>query len=129
MSIASWIERCEKFDDMHITTHKDVRQAMLSEIDDLRADLAAAKAETQRIILSANEAAAILGDQCEKMEEERDDALRDLAAAKALLQRVLTCGLNEGYGSMSQERKAGRLFTDISLAMINFDAALAKGEK
>jgi predicted nucleic acid-binding Zn ribbon protein len=40
MTIKTWQQRCEAFDDMHITSHNDVQQAMVGEIADLRKELA-----------------------------------------------------------------------------------------
>ena len=33
----TWQERCEDFDDSHITTHQDVKNKMMEEIEELRA--------------------------------------------------------------------------------------------
>ena len=35
--IRTWQERCEDFDDSHITTHQDVNNMMMEEIEELRA--------------------------------------------------------------------------------------------
>ena len=37
--IRTWQERCEDFDDSHITTHQDVKNMMLDEIEELRTAL------------------------------------------------------------------------------------------
>lgn len=42
--IRTWQERCEDFDDSHITTHQDIKNMMMEEIEELRAALIEAKA-------------------------------------------------------------------------------------
>ena len=37
--IRTWQERCEDFDDSHITTHQDVNNMMMEEIEELRTAL------------------------------------------------------------------------------------------
>ena len=40
MTIKTWNERCEEFNDGHITTNADIQRAMGDEIDELRAEIA-----------------------------------------------------------------------------------------
>jgi hypothetical protein len=64
MTIKTWDERCEDFDDMHVVTHADIQRMMQAEIDELRAALSA------------------------EQTQERDAARADLAAARELLREV-----------------------------------------
>jgi uncharacterized protein YgbK (DUF1537 family) len=55
MMIQTWQERCEDFDDMHITTTKDLDRVRQEEIDELRAEVKRLQEEYRHILLYAAE--------------------------------------------------------------------------
>ena len=102
--VKTWEERCEQFDDMHVVSHADINRMMQEEIDDLRADLAAARADGEGAFALAQERL----NRALKAEAE-------LVAARALLLAV------------QREIDAGRGVSEETAFAI--DAALAgKGE-
>ena len=57
MKIRTWQERCEDFDDMYITTSRDLYRVKQEEIDDLRAEVDRLQGEYKRGMLDAAEIA------------------------------------------------------------------------
>jgi hypothetical protein len=121
MTLKSWQDALEELDDMHITTHEDVRRAMLAEIDALREQLAAAQARVAELEARLQSS---LGPECKgKIVGEAGSreivmdcvTLRqDLAAARAALAAVCDAYLTteKDYASMRMHQIASAALKD-----------------
>ena len=86
----TWQERCEDFDDSHITTHQDVKNMMMEEIEELREALTRAQVSTDadRFAKKLREVVNFAHDGVPESEGD-SEFMKGFHYAKELLRRML----------------------------------------